>query len=109
MTEMVLIPARPNFLDRRPGDIKKTHAPRVSKMTTPGLRAATVIERAKRVAAEVRPTVLHAVAHGAATFGQIRKATELDDDTIRSALTFYIKKRGNICRHGRRYALRDDS
>ena len=58
------------------------------------------LERREKIAA--RPLVLRAVEDGAETFGQVRKATDLSDPWIQSALRFHVKERA-ILKIGKRY------
>ena len=101
-----IIPVRPSFLDRFPGDTGPVSRPRRKTWrTTPLARKQAVRDAKKREKIAARPTVYAAVKAGAETFQAIHKATGLDPTYIRSALRFYTNVSRALRKDGRRYFL----
>ena len=92
----------PDFLRRTLGKTKRRRRPRKAWHMTAAMKAAAQKDQAQREKAAARPGVLQAVEAGADTFGKIRKATELPDPWIQSALRFHVKERA-ILKDGKRY------
>ena len=92
----------PDFLRRTSGKTKPATRPSKTWRVTPAMKVAAQKDQARRQKAEARPVVLRAIEDGADTFGKIRKATDLSDPWIQTALRFHIKERA-ILKDGKRY------
>ena len=101
-----IIPERPSFLDRSPGDTGlQRRSRRKAWRQTPAAKKQAVRDAKRRAREQARPIVLKAVEVGVdmgRTFHGIRMSTRLDSNTIHSALRFLIKTRA-IRKDGRRY------
>lgn len=99
-----IIPVRPSFLDRFPGDTKPERRRRAKIWRLSALARKIAVRAAKkRDRIVVRPLVYQAVEAGAETLQAIRKHTGLDSPTIHAALRFYINQNRAIRKDGRRY------
>ena len=92
----------PDFLRRTPGKTRRRQQPRKVWRITPAMKATAQNDRARREKIAARPVVLRAIEDGADTFGKIRKATDLSDPWIQSALRFHVKERA-ILKTGKHY------
>ena len=92
----------PDFLRRSPGKAKRRQRPRKVWRMTPAMKVAAQKDQARRQKIAARPAVLRAVENGADTFGKVRKATNLSDPWIQSALRFYVRERA-VLKAGKRY------
>ena len=92
----------PAFLRRTPGDTKPVQRLRTVWHVTPVMKAAAQKDQERRQKIAARPVVLQAIADGAETFGQIRKATGLSDPWIQAALRFHVRERA-VLKTGKRY------
>ena len=92
----------PDFLRRLPGKTKPVQRPRTVWHVTPAMKAAAQKDQERRQKIAARPVVLQAIADGAETFGQIRKATDLSDPWIQAALRFHVRERA-VLKTGKRY------
>ncbi len=104
--DCILVPMRPKFLDRIPGDTRKTRAVRLARMTTPGLKAAANRARKEREVEAAAVTISRLVKRRELTLGKIRAATGLGTKTIYQAIRHHNKhsaQRNHILRHGKRY------
>lgn len=92
----------PDFLRRTPSKTKRRQQPRSVWRMTPAMKAAAQKDQERREKNAARPVVLRAIEDGADTFGQIRKATDLPDAWIRSALRYHVNERA-ILKTGKHY------
>jgi hypothetical protein len=92
----------PGFLRRTSGKTKRRQRPRTAWRMTPAMKAAAQKDQARRQKIAARSVVLQAVEEGADTFGKVRKATDLSDAFIQSALRFHVKERA-ILKAGKHY------
>lgn len=95
----------PKFLRRVPGDVKPApRGPRKDWTETGSAKVTAEISKKRIAREEAKATVRMAVKEGADTFGKIRKAVDLEDNLIKSALKFNIRRRF-IFKSGRRYSV----